>query len=105
MAGIDMAEDLPSSSTLYNGVAVNKLNWPPVVHDPRREPESDREEDEARRPKSEEDVQLRGRIAQGALQWPAPDVAWTLGSNPMPVPASAATGTTPPAESAAMVVT
>ena len=96
--GIDMAEDLPSFCTLNNGGAVNNLNLPQLVIDPRPQSESYQEEDEARMGKREEEqVQYRDRIAQRALHWPEPDGAWTLGSTPVSVPANAATATIPPA--------
>ena len=67
-------------------------------------PVSEKDDDVARRAKSEDaDVKFLG-LEQGALQWPGQQVPCSFGPLPAPRPASAGTATMPPA-SVTMVVT
>ena len=105
-AGIDMAEDLPSSCTFYFGGAVNRMSLPAVIIDPRRQPKSNQTEDDAGRARvEEEEVQLRERIRIGAVEWPAPSSKQTLVTIPTTMPASTTRPATPPAQSMVAVVT
>ena len=83
---------------LWRG-AVNRANFPMVVIDPRRQPKTDQTEDDAGRARlEEEEVQLRERIRVGAVEWPAPAVAWTLGSTPATMPSGTTNNNTAEAE-------
>ena len=104
-ASLDMAEDLPSSCTFYGGGAVNRANLPMVVFDPRRQPKTSQTEDDAGKARMEEETQLRERIRVGAVEWPAPTVASTMGSTSATASVGTTGVTTPPAQSTVTVVT